>query len=175
MTPEIRQEFEGRLIDEATIDGDRDAYRLYAASEAEFFIGNNGGGVALPISNGIPCLFLDWHPVIDGVSHSWSYFKSATYKDGSPVPYDRFLGEHAFDYTCSFGALSNITEEEITEAVASFLQDLKNIDAPDPHASVAALIPQGSPFHYAGSRISPAWVRRNVPEQKALLCAEKSK
>jgi putative glycosyltransferase (TIGR04372 family) len=173
MTPEIRREFGGRLIDDVTINSDRNIYQLYAASEAEFFVGNNGGGIILPVSNGIPCLLLDWYPVIDGFSRSWLYFKSAIYKDGSPVPYDRFLGEHAFDFKCSFGTLNNITEEEITEAVASFLQDMRKMDAPDPHADVAALIPQGSVFHHAGSRLSPAWVRRNAPEQRAPVCAGK--
>ncbi|MDP6781780.1 MAG: hypothetical protein QGH32_08545, partial [Alphaproteobacteria bacterium] len=150
--------------DDVTIKEDRNIYQLYAASEADIFIGNNGGGVTLPNTNRIPCLLLDWYPVIDGFSHSWLYYKSAIYKDGSPVPYDRFLGEHAFDFTCSFGTLINITEEEVTEAVASFLQDIKTMDAPDPHADVAALIPQG-PFRRSGSRISPAWVRRNIPQQ----------
>ena len=78
------------------------------------------------------------------------------------MPYDRFLGEHAFDFTCSFGTMSNNTKEEITEAVESFLQDVKNMDAPDPHADVAALIPQESMFRHSGARISPAWVRRNI-------------
>ncbi len=118
----------------------------------------------MPTSNGIPCLFIDWFPVVYGFNHSWLYFKSAIYKDGSPVPYDRVLEEHAFDFTCSFGTLSHITEEEIAEAVEFFLQDLKKMDAPDPHADVAALIPDG-PFRRSGARISPAWVRRNVPEQ----------
>ena len=104
-----------------------------------------------------------------------SYGGNPVIQDGSPVPYDRFLGEHAFDSTCSFGTLSNITEEEITEAVASFLQDMKNMDAPDPHADVAALIPQGSIFRHSGARISPAWVQRNVSEQRAPLCAGKPK
>jgi len=173
ITLEIRREFGGGLIDDVTIKEDRNIYQLYAASEAEFFVGNNGGGIILPVSNGIPCLLLDWYPVIDGFSRSWLYFKSAIYKDGSPVPYDRFLGEHAFDFKCSFGTLNNITEEEITEAVASFLQDMRKMDAPDPHADVAALIPQGSVFHHAGSRLSPAWVRRNAPEQRAPVCAGK--
>jgi putative glycosyltransferase (TIGR04372 family) len=172
MTPEIRREFGGRLIDDVTINSDRNIYQLYAASEADFFIGNNGGGVTLPTTNEIPCLFLDWHPVIDGFSRSWLYFKSAIYKDGSPVPYDRFLEEHALDFSCSFGTLSHMTEEEITEAVEFFLQDLKKMDAPDPHADVAALIPHGS-FRRSGARISPAWVHRNVPEQGAPLRAGK--
>lgn len=173
ITPEIRQEFGGGLIDDLTIKGDRSIYQLYTASAAEIFIGNNGGGVTLPASNGIPCLLLDWYPVIDGFSHSWLYYKPATYKDGSPVPYDRFLREHAFDLSCSFGTLGNISEEETTEAVTSFLQDMKNVGAPDPHADVAALIPQGSVFHRAGSRLSPAWIRHNVPEQSAPLRAGK--
>ncbi len=164
MSPEIRQEFGGGLIDDVTINSDRNIYQLYAASEADFFMGNNGGGVTLPTSNGIPCLFIDWFPVVYGFNHSWLYFKSAIYKDGSPVPYDRVLEEHTFDFTCSFGTLSHITEEEIAEAVEFFLQDLKKMDAPDPHADVVALIPDG-PFRRSGARISPAWVRRNVPEQ----------
>ena len=165
MTPEIRREFGGGLIDDVTINSDRNIYQLYAASETDIFIGNNGGGLILSTINKIPCLFLDWFPTSYGLSHSWFYFKSATYNDGSPVPYERFLGEHAFDINCSFGTLSHITEEEIAEAVESFLQDVKNIDAPDPHADVAALIPEESIFRRSGSRISPAWVHRNVPEQ----------
>jgi hypothetical protein len=165
MTPEIRREFGGGLIDDVTINSDRNIYQLYAASEADIFIGNNGGGLILPTINEIPGLFLDWFPASYGLGHSWFYFKSAIYNDGSPVPYERFLGEHAFDINCSFGALNHITEEEITEAVESFLQDIKTVDAPDPHADVVTLIPEESIFRRSGSRISPAWVHRNVPEQ----------
>jgi len=167
ITPEMRREFRGKLIDDVTIDGDRNTYQLYAASEADIFIGNNGGGLVVSTINKIPCLFLDWFPVVYGFKRAWFYFKSATYKDGTPVSYDRLLGEHAFDFTCSFGMVNNNTEEEIVEALESFLQDLNNMDAPDPYADVAALIPQDSVFRYSGSRISPAWVRRNVPEQGA--------
>ena len=162
LTVEIKEKFNGGLVDHVTVGVNRNVYQLHVALEADIFIGNNGGGATVPLANVIPCLCIDWHPVISGFQNCWHYFKAAYYENGEAVPYRRLLGEHAHDIFCSFGNLENMTSEEIYDAVKFFIEDVKNMGAPDPHADIAALIPEDTVFRNSHARISPAWVRSRV-------------
>ncbi len=159
-----RKAFEGVFVDDRDMDADRDLYQLFAASEADIFIGNHGGGETLAVVNAIPSLYLNWFPYSHGRKNAWVYFKSACDEEGRLFPGRRLITDFVRDTAASFGTLINNTEEEIADAVASFIEDVAEPDAPDPYADIAALIPQDSQFHLTGARISPAWVRRNIQD-----------
>jgi putative glycosyltransferase (TIGR04372 family) len=168
MTPEIRQEFAGKLVAGDSVGADRELFQLFAATEADIFIGNNGGGISPALVNGIPILGLDWFPFFMGYPNSWFYFKAVSTEKGKMVPPEDLIAKHAYDLFCSFGVLKNITSEEIRDAVACFVEDVENTQSCDPCAPIAALIPEDTPFHLSGARLSPAWVRnhfRDSPEQ----------
>ena len=59
---ETRDAFKGRLVDAESLGVEAGVFNLFAALEADIFIGNNGGGVCLPNINDIPVLFLDAFP-----------------------------------------------------------------------------------------------------------------
>ena len=159
---ETRDAFKGRLVDAESLGVEAGVFNLFAALEADIFIGNNGGGVCLPNINDIPVLFLDAFPFNFGYKNSFVYFKSARDKKGCVIPGLRLISDFAADITATFGALENNSAAEITEAVASFIDDLKALDGPDPHADIAEMIPVNSLFRITGARISPAWIRHNV-------------
>ena len=166
-----RKNFLGALVDDRDLGIDRDIYQLFAGSEADIFIGNHGGGETLAIVNEIPSLYLDWFPYSHGRKNAWVYFKAARDHDGHLLPGRRLITDFAHDTAASFGTLINNTQEEITDAVACFIEDVKSMDAPDPCANVAALIPEDTQFHITGARLSPAWVRRNILDEEDVKSA----
>jgi putative glycosyltransferase (TIGR04372 family) len=158
----VRRDFGSGFVDARSLGVARDLYLLFAASEADIFIGNHGGGEVVARINDIPSLYLDWFPYSHGRKNAWVYFKSACDGEGRIYSGRRLITEFVYDTKASFGTLLNNTEEEITEAVASFIEDVTHLDRPDPYANVAALIPRDTQFFLTGARISPAWVRRNI-------------
>jgi hypothetical protein len=166
-TPEMRREFKGGLVDDASIGCKRDIYQLFAASEADIFIGNNGGGMVLPQINVIPCLMIDYYPIASAYWNAWHYYKAAFFEDGTPVPPRRLLAEYSYDLHCSYGSLRDNSSEEICDAITAFLEDMKTPGGVDPHADIAALMPRDTPFALSNARISPAWVRKYVLNPEA--------
>ncbi len=156
-----RRDFGGGLVDASSLGIERDLYQLFAACEADIFIGNHGGGEILAMINDIPSLYLDWFPYSNGRKNAWVYFKSACDEEGRVFPGRQLITDFVYDTAASFGTLLNNTQEEITEAVAGFIEDAAHPDRPDPCADIAALIPRDTQFYVTGARISPAWVRRN--------------
>ncbi len=157
-----KQDFRGGLVNAAAIGIGNDLYQPFAATEADIFIGNNGGGEAFTTVNNTPCLCLNWFPYFCGRRNAWVYFKSARDEEGRILPGRRLITDFVYDAAASFGTLLNNTQEEITDAVANFIEDVAKPDTPDPYADIAALIPPDTQFHLTGARLSPAWVRRNI-------------
>lgn len=168
MEPATRREFAGKLVDGDSIGADREIFQLFAATEADILIGNNGGGITPALANGTPGLYLDWFPFFMGYPNSWFYFKAVSTEEGKMVAPESLITDHVYDLGCSFGALKSITSGEIRDAVACFIEDVENAQSCDPCAHIAALIPEDTPFRLSGARLSPAWVRRyfqDSPEQ----------
>ena len=171
MDAATRLDSDGALVDSKSFGLEKDIYQLFAASEADIFVGNYGGGVVLAMINEIPSLFLDCFPYVVGWKNTWVYFKAARNKEGKRLPGRRLITDFVYDKTASFGTLLNNTEGEITDAVACFIEDVRNLDAPDPYAYIAALIPQDVQFQITGARLSPVWVRRNILNEDVAVSA----
>jgi len=174
MTPEIRREFAGKLVDGDSVGADGEFFQLFAATEADILIGNNGGGITPALANGTPGLYLDWFPLFMGYPNSWFYFKEVFTREGKVVPPEDLVANHAYDLDCSFGVLKNITPEEIRDAVACFIEDVETPQPSDPCAPIAGLFPEDTPFRISGARLSPAWVHNHFhesPEQEGSISA----
>ena len=154
----------GGLVNAEVLGADHDLFQLFAASEADIFIGNHGGGDIISIINETPSLYIDWFPYSHGRKSAWFYYKSARDKNGEMIPGKRLITDFAYDLGASFGTLVHNTPEEIADAVACFIEDVNKPGAPDPCVGVAELIPKDSQFHAIGARLSPAWVRRNFQD-----------
>jgi len=163
-----RREAEGGLIDGASIGIDPNVFQLYAATESDILIGNNGAGIAPAFGPGKPRLLLDWYPYFSGYPNSWVYFKGAVDENGRDIPYHRIFTELLHKNPNEYGDLRNMSEEEILAAGTDFINDVANPGKPDPHADTARLIPADSIFHYVGARLSPAWVQQNAMQPSSV-------
>jgi putative glycosyltransferase (TIGR04372 family) len=157
-----KAEVEGGVVNAEVLGVDNDLFQLFAASEADIFIGNHGGGDLISVSNGIPSLYIDWFPYSQGRRNAWFYYKSARDKNGEMIPGKRLITDFVHDTQASFGTLVNNSSDEIVAAVTYFIRDVESLDYTDIYANIAALIPQDTSFHRTGSHLSPAWVQRNI-------------
>ncbi|MDP6781565.1 MAG: hypothetical protein QGH32_07450 [Alphaproteobacteria bacterium] len=157
-----KMEFDGGLVNADVLGVDPDLFQLFAASEVDIFIGNHGGGEFISLINEIPSLYIDWFPYSHGRKNAWIYYKSARDWNGEMIPGKRLITDLVHDIKASFGTLVNNSPDEIVAAVTCFIKDVEGVDHSDPYADIAAFIPQNTPFHRTGARLSPAWVQRNI-------------
>ncbi|MBI3321944.1 MAG: TIGR04372 family glycosyltransferase [Candidatus Omnitrophica bacterium] len=150
------EEFRGMLVDARRLGVDPAWFDLYAGTEVDLFIGENGGGSWLPGLNGIPRLLLNVFPYYPrpcylGMAHTWLYYKTVRDASGQPVSHERLCAEHAYDYGVSGMTLHNNSAQEIAEAVEEFLQHA----SAEGSSSLEAWIDDNS------AKLSPVWVRRD--------------
>ncbi len=137
-----------------------DLWNLYAASEADIFVGETGGGTWLPGANGIPRLVLNAYPYFHGYPNSWMFYKMVRDQGGHLVHYRELFQKYAYSYEVPEGMTVHAnTDEEITQAVAQFLTD---IQAPfeTPTSEYGDFIPEHTWFRQAKAKLSPAFVRK---------------
>ncbi len=166
--PDSRSDAEGGLVDGKNIGVNSNIFQLYAATEADILMGNNGAGICPGFGPGKAKLLLDWYPFYSGMSNSWVYFKDAVDWEGKAIPGQRIFTELLHKNPNEYGDLRNMSGEEILAAVADFIDDVANPGRPDPHADIARLLPADSIFHYVGARLSPAWVKQNAMQSNPI-------
>jgi len=158
----------GRMVVDAERLGvDPDLYRLFVPTEAEICIGDAGAGMALPMIMGTPCLVLNFHSIGCTLPGTWVYPKRVVDSSGTPVPYPRVITEDPYGY-CDpeprehedWVRLTN-SSDEILEAVQCFLEYLSGNEFLGIGDELNALAPRLSMFSSFGSRVSPAYIRRN--------------
>jgi putative glycosyltransferase (TIGR04372 family) len=166
MGADTRKEFDGKFVDHHLLGVARNIFQIFAATEADIFIGSNGGGEVFAAANKIPCLFINWFPFSAGRPNAWVYFKSAADHGGKPISGEQLISDYAYDFSASFGQLIENTEEEITEAVEHFISNLgKDVD--QECADIAAeIIPEDSMFHLFKTKISPCWIKKHLTKHE---------
>ena len=130
----------------------------------------------LPMIIGTPSLVLNFHSIGIMPTGTWVYPKRVVDSSGTPVPYQRVITKEPYGYCDPEGKeredwipLTN-DSDEILEAVQCFLEDLSGDEAKTPGEDFNGSIPRLSMFYQYGSRISPAFVRRDalVDDRKEL-------
>ncbi len=166
---EALEAFNGMVVTAWSLEVDLDLFRLFTATEADILIGESGGGFMLPLVVGLPILALNYYPFGIGAPGTWVYPKRYTDLAGNFVPYERAIAEDLYGYydpdrpgpkPLSIIPVCN-SEEEITEAVSHFLEDLENPDGEAPGEELMKIVPEMSLFHIYGSRFSPSFIRRD--------------
>jgi len=160
-------DFDGMVVDARSLGVEKDMFRLFAPTEADICIGDAGAGILLPLIGGIPILVLNYYPFGIGSPGKWVYPKRYVDEAGNIVPYQRAFEEDLFGIygparkePLRISPVCN-SEEEITEAVEHFLEDVASPSDVVPGEELVALVPKTSPFYAYGSRFSPAFIRRN--------------
>ncbi len=166
---EALETFGGMVATAGSLGVDPDLFRLFAATEADIWIGDAGAGSVLPQVIGIPMLVLNFYPAGIGAPGTWVYPKRYTDLAGNFVPYERAIAEDLYGYydpdrpgpkPLPILPVCN-SEEEITEAVSHFLDDFENPDDETPGEDLMKAVPEMSTFHAYGSRFSPSFIRRD--------------
>ena len=156
----LYNEFGGLLIDAKNSHIDKEIFDLYAATEADIFIGEHGGGLILPGLNSIPRLIVNAFPYYIALPNSWVYFKKVRDQAGRLVHFRRVFAEYAYNFDISGMTVHNNTAEEIYEAVSCFIEDSSHREALDPNAHVVAQLPDHAWIKYiVNARLSPAFLK----------------
>ncbi|MBT4769948.1 MAG: hypothetical protein HOO00_05415 [Rhodospirillaceae bacterium] len=157
---DLVQRFKGMVVNEEALSISRDLFNMYAATEADIFVGDNGGGAFLSSINTKHQLVMNSYPFLSSVPNAWIFHMWAHYEDGRPVPYDELATTYA-----SYDPGHNIHVEpndmdDILAAVEFFLDE---IDAPSEGIGGSKLVlewPTVSLFRMSNSTLSPVYERR---------------
>jgi putative glycosyltransferase (TIGR04372 family) len=166
--------FAGMVVDARHLSVNKELFCLFTPMEADICIGDAGAGLILPRLAGVPVLAMNAYPVGLSVPGTWVYPKRVFDKAGNPLSYEYVFKELPYgwyDPTAKRGIAviqSVNTEEEILEAVKSFLADVEHPSDEEPAPELVELLPRESMFRMSGARLSPAFVRRYQMEKAAV-------
>jgi hypothetical protein len=160
LTDEMFGAFGGMLVDARHARVDSEVFALYAATEADIWIGQAGGGIWLPGINGIPRLMIQAFPFGHGVANAWMHFKSVRDAHGVLVPYQKLFQDYAFEYAFLGMTVEDNSNSDIRDAIVSFLEDLDRQAKGLPVESPSFEFPPHTWAWYAKARISRAWLAK---------------
>lgn len=152
-------EFSGWLVSASSLGLDPWAVSLFAATEADIFIGEAGGAGFLPGLNGIPTLIVNNFPYYQTRYRATVFPKFCYDGDGQLIPPQRMFTEFARSYRIPGGEIRSNSAAEIYEAITEFMREYHR-DAPY-GTPVEDIVGSANDLWFAGaeSRISPAWLR----------------
>lgn len=180
--PRFNETFEGMVVDQAMLGVDKNTYRLFCGCYSDIFVGDWPVAPQLAASNNIPALIVNAWPVGWGINGTQVYYRGVRGADGTPWSPKRVLEQGAL-MNCNtrphgfkelFGHDADLFEEisrcdqivmrenEITEAVSMFLEDLESGAAETKSQSdLRQLLPDWTPIGMASNcRLNRAWVER---------------
>lgn len=149
----------GLVVDAGSLGVDKELFDLYAATEADLFIGEPGGGVWLPGINGVPRLLVNAFPYFFGLPKAWMHYKVVRDATGCLVPYRRLFEQYACDYELKGMTVHNNTAAELREAVACFLEDLAHPTHEHLSQGIVSTLPNDLWVAQADARLSRAWLK----------------
>jgi len=154
----IISKFNNKVISSEFLKVDSDIFSLFAATEADIFIGNDGGGSQLPIVNEIPSLIINTFPVDGpGFTNASILFKTIRDNKGKLVDYLKLFEHYPYDYNINDYKIYNNTPEEMDLAVKYFLYDIKQNSLNKNKDNIMSSIPNHLLIKYTNSTISRAW------------------
>jgi putative glycosyltransferase (TIGR04372 family) len=160
----LTREFGGWLVDAHRLEPDPWLMSLFAATEADLFIGESGGGSWLPGVNGVPTLIVNNFPYYQTRYRATVFFKWWIDAAGQPVEPRRAFSELARSYLLDGCTVRSNSGLEIEAAVRDFVAGHRQ-DSPY-GASIEEIAGPGADswFADAEARVSPAWLRLAAPE-----------
>ena len=155
--PSYAQEFDRRVICAKFIGIDPRLFDLFAATEANLWIGDTGGGTWLSIINRIPMLVLNAFPIGFGAPYAWMCYKTILDKAGQLIPPMKLFSEHCYDFEMDGLTVHDNSSQEILSATAAFLQSLSLGSNPDEYLHFFQNLPEEVLAKHVHCRLSPAW------------------
>ncbi|MDB5411045.1 MAG: hypothetical protein JWL84_5957 [Rhodospirillales bacterium] len=158
LTNDVAAIFGGWLVDAAALRVDPGLFSLYAATEADIFIGEAGGGSLPPGVNGIPALTVNHFPYYVTRLHATVFPKFCYDSAGRMIPPEIMFGEYSHLHAIPGGTVRSNTAEELEIAVSEFIR-LQRRGVPE-GVVVEDIVGTPNSLWYADadSRLSPAWL-----------------
>lgn len=144
------------LCDASVLGVPRSIFQLFAQSEADFFVGESGGGMFLPTINGIPTLLINAFPLGWGMPNATVLWKVPLDSDLRPLPGRLALAQLATEYDPEGVQIRENTPQELREAVADAL-DWLDAGRPSARTDLFDDLPAGALLRTISVRPSPAW------------------
>ena len=139
----------------------RSKFSLFAETNADFSIGDTGGGNLIACVNKIPYLLINAFPIGFGMPNAWCFYKYLRKEDGTLLLPDKVLEQYSLDYICEQFQVCNNSPEEILEAVKLFVEIIFNEVQSDYVHEIMISLPQCVLAKYTNSNILPNWFKTN--------------
>jgi putative glycosyltransferase (TIGR04372 family) len=156
---EAVRQFGPMLLDAESLGIDRHLFSLFAATECDIWIGEDGGGTSIPMIANRPMLGINWFPyyaVFPNITLFYKYLRDA--RGGLVAPH-RLFNQFAFDWECRGYDILNNAPAEIAAAVDDFAGRIERGEPPGIEPSVLGPMVHDIWFHYARAYISEPWLR----------------
>ncbi|MBF0518522.1 MAG: TIGR04372 family glycosyltransferase [Nitrospirae bacterium] len=158
----VFNKFQGMLVDYYNLNIKKEYFQLFAGTDVDISICENGGGLPLPVINKIPILFMNHYPYLVTVSNAWVYYKTLRDADDNLIHYRKILEDNPYQHDYHIRnnyTLHNNTSDEILNAVRYFVEDVKDMSRLNKDANaVENTLPDYMHIKYIKSRISPAFL-----------------
>lgn len=164
LPPIVAKRFKGAFLDATWIGINKNIFDLFAATEANIFIGEMGGGSWLPSINRIPSLLVNAFPIGQAMPFSLMYYKTVLGPDGQPPSFQKLFNDLIWDYELDGYKLLNNSQEEIYEAVTEFVTNHDQkcmVSFAGKMEKVKNHISKFTWLNHNNSQISPSYLRRN--------------
>jgi hypothetical protein len=158
LSGDIAASFRGWLLDAGSLDVDAGLFSLFAATEADIFIGESGGGSLPPGINGIPTLTVNHFPYYVTRLCATVFPKFCYDAAGNVISPEVMFGANSHRHAIPGGIVRSNSAEELEIAVEEFIR-LHRRGIPD-GVVVDDLVGTPNSLWYADaeSRLSPAWL-----------------
>lgn len=154
------EEFDGMLVDSELLGLNRNFYRLFVALHTDIFVGDMAGGTFLAgMVPNRPMLGLNTFHFVSAFCDHWIYYKHAYDHDGVHLSYADMIGKYAFDGEPEEFTIEVNSEDEILEAVQSYVEEMERPGSSLIDVTLEDMWPSFTGFKLGNCHISPAYVR----------------
>jgi len=160
LSDKMAERYADLLLDAGRLGVDENLFAAYAATEADFFLGEAGGGVCVPLGADLPCLLVNWLQYYSVVPHATHYYKHLRGEDGTILPPDQLFGRFGWDLEYKGYEVLNNSPNEILSAVTDFVDCLESEKPLGLKPSVLGETWPDMFFHFTKEAyISPVWLK----------------
>jgi putative glycosyltransferase (TIGR04372 family) len=158
--PRYAEEFGRSMVCASYLKADPWVFDLFAATEAQIWVGDTGGGSWLSIINRIPMLVVNGFPYAFGVPGATMHYKFIIdNKSGERVHYSRLFRDHENDFELKGMTLKENTADEILAAVKTFIGELEGSPINDQGKAIMQTFPDYTLGKFVDTRLAEDYLR----------------
>lgn len=148
----------GGFIDHKDLGIRRDAYQIWAATEADIFIACPAGGAYVGLVADRPTLLINNYPYYYSFENSVAFYKFVRNSDGTLLPLKDLFGEHYLDFVFKDKVVEFNSADDILRATEDFVT---RVEAKQPLGLPSSCLPRTYDdrwIDHVDGMISPIWM-----------------